>query len=151
MNYFFHSRSLQFSAVNNAVYQIFLVVSPSPPQTYYIYMRVTNKVGQRIIVHSGDDMPTEGFPVSANVIAEITKTVPGNIQTTFTVYNVETGKPMAINQSKIITITPTPTKQYPYNIVITKIHLFQKTLSVGDLESVTERNCGRLEKHLFQV
>ena len=28
---------------------------------------------------------------------------------------------------------------------------FQKTMLVGDLESVTERNCGRPEKHLLQV
>ncbi|XP_031555970.1 uncharacterized protein LOC116292758 [Actinia tenebrosa] len=111
------------------IYRFFWVniVSPTPPTTYYIYMRVTNKVGQRIIVRSGDDMPAQGFPISANVIAEITKTVPGNIETTFTVYNMDTGKQMAINQSESITITPTATKQYPYAITVSKpgrtIHL----------------------------
>lgn len=92
------------------VFNVFVVVSQSPPQVHYIKLNITNRAGQAIVVHSGDDMPSAGFPITANVIAMITKTVPGPIATSFTVYGSD-GQKLQFNQQSSIVVNPTPTKQ----------------------------------------
>lgn len=98
---------------------LFVVVSQSPPQIHYIRLNITNRAGQPIIVHSGDDMPSAGFPISANVIAMITKTVPGAIATSFTVYGSD-GQPLQINQQSSIVVNPTPNKDCIVTAIVGK-------------------------------
>ena len=89
-------------------------------------MKITNLSGKKVILIPGDNDPASGMPISANVIAMITKDVPvvePNVPPLqFAVIDAETRKQfLLINGSQLITLRPVRNKNtIPINLIIGK-------------------------------
>ena len=93
---------------------------------YFIKMKITNLSGKKVILIPGDNDPTSGMPINANVIAVITKDVPVVEPSVpalqFAVVDAETRKEfLLINGSQLITLRPVRNKNViPINLIIAK-------------------------------
>ena len=76
--------------------------------------------GAAVTLIPGDNQPASGFAIRANVIAEITKTVPGAMPIQFAAIDSISGETRLLNNSQMISLTPTKTKGQATYIVIGK-------------------------------
>ena len=104
----------------NLLPSVLAVVSPVPLPDNYISLRITNMAGTPATLIPGDNQPASGFAIKANVIAQITKTVPAIQPIQFQVVDSNTGKPLFLNSSQFVNIMPTKTKGTPASLVIVK-------------------------------
>lgn len=93
-------------------------LEPVSNKVYFTSLRVTNLARMNILLKSSDNVPSKGFYIPLNVIAEITKKTSSPQDLTFQAFDPKTSKVLFINSRQSFTVKPTEVKGPPVSMII---------------------------------
>ena len=101
------------------LYFFYVVAKAIASKEYYILIQVVNKLFRKIIVISDDNEPAQGFPIAAQTVAVITKTVRSIQPVIFTATDAESYAQVLLNGQKNVTVIPRSDKDRVGSFTVT--------------------------------
>jgi hypothetical protein len=81
-------------------------------------MKVINKHSSDIVIKSSDNYPKNGYIIKPNNIAVITKKSSSGMPVNYFVFDVQTKKPILVNQHNKVTLKPHMIRGQPVSLLV---------------------------------
>ena len=79
---------------------------------------MTNLAKTNILLKASDKVPSKGFNIKSNVIAEITKKTTNSKEVLFQAFDASSKKALWVNGRQSFSVKPTETKSLPVSLII---------------------------------
>ena len=89
-----------------------------PQKLYFTNLRVTNLAKTNILLKASDNVPSKGFNIKSNVIAEITKKTTNPKQVLFQAFDASSKRALWVNGRQSFSVKPTEMKGLPVSLII---------------------------------
>ena len=97
---------------------MFYPVGAKTLPVYFTSMKVINKYSKDIVIKSSDNYPKNGYIIKPNNIAVITKKSSSGMPVDYSVFDVQTKKPILVNQHRKVTLKPHMIRGQPVNLLV---------------------------------